>query len=69
MIFDFLAMKGYIDKQGIKQKVVSEKAGISEVSLSLILQGKRKCEAGEYASLCNVLGANPNMFMKPREPV
>ena len=66
MIFDFLEMKKFIDENGIKQKVVSEKAGISESSLSLILQGKRRCEAGEYASLCNVLGTNPNAFMKPR---
>lgn len=66
MFFDFLEMKRYIEEQGIKQKAISIKSGISEVSLSLILQGKRKCEAGEYASLCNVLDVNPNTFMKPR---
>ena len=68
MFFDFSEMKDYVDKNGIKQKAISKKSGISEVSLSLILQGKRKCEAGEYASLCNVLGVDPYTFMKPREP-
>lgn len=68
MIFDFLEMKRFIDKRGIKQKAISENTGIPEVSLSLILKGKRKCEAGEYVGICNFLGANPIMFMKPRMP-
>ena len=66
MIFDFLGLKEYIDERGIKQKAVAEKAGIDDVKLCMILQGKRKCEAGEYVSLCNVLGVNPNTFMKSR---
>lgn len=66
MFFDFSDMKRYIDESGVKQRVISERSGIPEVSLSLILQGKRKCEAGEYASLCNVLGVDPNTFMKPK---
>lgn len=69
MIFDFLELKRYIEDCGIKQKVVAEKSGIDEAKLCMILQGKRKCEAGEYASLCKVLKVNPNTFMKPRMPV
>lgn len=61
------AMKVFIREIGLKQKVISQRCGIPEVRLSLILQGKRKCEAGEYASLCNELGVNPNKFLKPRK--
>ena len=52
LVFDTAKMKKYIDSSGIKQKSISEKAGIPEPALSLILQGKRKCEIGEYASIC-----------------
>lgn len=65
---DTEAIKVFIREIGLKQKVISQRCGIPEVRLSLILQGKRKCEAGEYASLCNELGVNPNKFMKPRLP-
>ncbi len=68
MIFDYVALKTYISALGIKQKVVAEKANIDERKLCLIIQGKRKCEAGEYANLCNALGVEPNKFMKPRMP-
>lgn len=68
MVFDFLGLKAYMSEYGIKQKVVAEKAQIDEVKFSLILQGKRKCEAGEYASICNALGVEPNKFVKQRVP-
>lgn len=64
MILDFLELKEYIDKAGLKQKSVAEKAGIPEVQLCLILQGKRKCEVGEYASICNALGVNIGKFIR-----
>lgn len=61
---DMAAVKSYIDKSGLKQKVVAHKSGISEVRFSLILQSKRRCEAGEYASICAALDVNPNMFLR-----
>lgn len=61
---DTKKMKDYIKKTGLKQKSISEKSGIPEVKLSLILQGKRKCEAGEYASICRIVGVTPEKFMK-----
>lgn len=36
--------------------------------LSLILQGKRRCEIGEYASICEVLNADAGDFLKPSKP-
>lgn len=64
MIFDFMDLKKFIDESGLKQKVIAEKSGVPEVQLCLILQGKRKCEVGEYASICNVLGVKLERFIK-----
>lgn len=68
MFLDFLELKRYIEKKGLKQKALSEKSGIPEVQLSLILSGKRKCEVGEYASLCEALEVKIERFIKPRIP-
>lgn len=65
---DVNGIKEFINKKGIKQKMISQESGISEVALCLVLQGKRKCEAGEYISLCKTLGVNPNKFLKPGKP-
>ena len=64
MILDLMALKDFIDKSGLKQKVIAEKSGVSEVRLCLILQGKRKCEVGEYASICDALGVRVDKFIK-----
>lgn len=62
--FDHEALKAEIDSFGMKQKAVAMKAGIKENHFCLILSGKRKCEAGEYISLCKVLEVNPWAYMK-----
>lgn len=67
-VFDSEGMKKYIEASGLKQKAISEKAGISEAALSLTLQGKRRCEIGEYATICWVLGVDTNKFLHPRMP-
>ncbi len=67
-VLDSEEMKKYVESSGIKQKAISEKAGLSESALSLILQGKRRCEIGEYATICHVLGVNTDKFLRPREP-
>lgn len=63
MILDIVKLKRYIEQSGIKQKFISEKTGIPEPTLSLILNGKRKCEVGEYASICNILGVEFQYFI------
>ena len=67
MILDLKGLRNHINQEGIKQKAISEKAEIPESKLSLILQGKRKCEVGEYASICNVLEVPFDMFIKKEE--
>ena len=69
LVFDSNKMKECIETSGLKQKAISEKTGISEPALSLILQGKRKCEIGEYATICKVLDVGMDKFLKPRMPV
>lgn len=51
-MFNRIEMKSYIESNGMKQKHVAEKAGISERALSLILTGGRKCNVDEYANIC-----------------
>lgn len=67
-VLDSGEMKKFIESSGLKQKSISEKAGISETALSLILQGKRRCEIGEYATICCVLGVNTDKFLKKKSP-
>ena len=70
MVLDFMELKDFIDKSGLKQKAIAEKSGVPEVQLCLILQGKRKCEVGEQASICEALGVKVDRFIrkKPRMP-
>ncbi len=69
LVFDSKKMKECIEASGLKQKAISEKTGISEPALSLILQGKRKCEIGEYATICEALDVSIDKFLFPRMPV
>ena len=62
--FNHEALKAEINSSGMKQKAIAMKAGIKENHFCLILSGKRKCEAGEYISLCKVLEVNLGSFMK-----
>ncbi len=63
MILNIMELKRYIDTHGMKQKYISMKTGIPETKLSLILNGKRRCEVGEYASICKVLGVDIKRFI------
>lgn len=67
MILDIVELKKYIEDSGMKQKFISEKTNIPEVSLSLILNGKRKCEVGEYASICGVLRVPLERFVTEKD--
>ena len=65
---DVRDIKAYIERSGFKQKAVAEKSGLDEYKLCMSLQGKRKLEAGEYASICSVLGVPMTKFVKPQVP-
>lgn len=57
-------IKTYIEENGIKQNYLSEKTGIPENTLSIILNGKRRLSADEFVSIILVLGVDPNYFLK-----
>lgn len=64
LVIDTSEIKEYINKSGIKQKAIAERSGIDETKLCLILQGKRKLEASEYANLCKAVNVPMDAFMK-----
>lgn len=67
-VLDNNGLRKQVEESGLKQKSISERAGLSETALCLILQGKRKCEIGEYANICLALGVSMEKFLKPRLP-
>lgn len=68
MRVDIKELKDYIEHSGLKQKAVAERSGMGEIQFCMVLQGKRKFEAGEYAGICNVLDVPMTKFIKPRLP-
>lgn len=53
-------IKKYMEDNGIKQNYVSEKSGIPENTLSMILNGKRNLSADESILIFKALGVTPN---------
>lgn len=64
MHFDYRGMKGFIGYKGYKQSAVAEKSGMPKTKLNQILNGNRKCEAGDYASICKALNVPYEKFIK-----
>ena len=57
-------IKKYIEFQGLKQKVVAEKAGLPPQTLNDILNERRKIEVTEYFAICRALGKSTEYFQK-----
>lgn len=53
----------YISENGIKQKFISDKTGISENILSMMLNGKRKMDADEFVEIIIALNVDANRFI------
>lgn len=66
-VLNISELKTYIDTQGLKQKAIAERCGMTETAFSLIVQGKRKCEAGEYANICRALNVPFSRFLNDPE--
>ena len=62
-MFNFKKMKSFFEEQGVKQKFVAQKTGIAEATLSLIMQGKRKCTIEEYVKICKFAGCSFDAFI------
>ncbi|WP_101908849.1 helix-turn-helix domain-containing protein [Marasmitruncus massiliensis] len=52
-------LKTAIERSGMKQIAVAERANLSPAKLSGILNKKRKLEAGEMFSICEVINISP----------
>lgn len=60
-------MSEYINSNGIKQKYISEKTGIAENVISMILNGKRKMDADEFVEMVIALKLDANYFINKPE--
>ena len=56
-------MRNFFEEQGVKQKFIAQKTGITETTLSLIMQGKRKCTIEEYVKICKFAGCSFDTFI------
>ena len=54
-MFDYAAFKIYIEENGLKQKYLAQRLGISEQTLSGILLGRVKCSLEIYVGICRAL--------------
>jgi transcriptional regulator with XRE-family HTH domain len=57
----------YIEYYGITQNAVAKKAGISNVTLNAILNGKRRLYADDLRAICIALNVPPEMFIDLRD--
>lgn len=57
----------YVHDNGITQKHIAEKTGISKVKISQMFNGNRKMMADEFVSICAAINKEPNDFIKVHE--
>lgn len=55
-------LKLYLEENGIKQQFVCDKTGIDKVTLSNILNGKRKLTANELLVIAEAINVPLNFF-------
>lgn len=56
-------VRAYLDANGLKQKVIAEKAGIPNSTFNAILNGKRTLYADDLRSICLALNVSPEVFI------
>lgn len=57
-------VRAYIDKQGLKQVVVAQKAEIPVATFNAILNGKRIMHADDLRAICLALNVSPETFIE-----
>lgn len=57
-------VRAYLEDNGLKQKAVAEKAGISNSTFNAILNGKRTLYADDLRAICLALGVSPEIFIE-----
>lgn len=62
-MFDYVALKNYIDENGIKQCFVAQQAKLSDTLLSAIVNGRTKCTLDNYINICVALSVPFGTFI------
>lgn len=62
-MFQYWKLKHYIEEHGLIQKFVAKKAGIEEVTLSNILNGRQRCSLENYVKLCKFFNVSFELFI------
>ena len=60
-------VREYIDKNGYKQKVIAEKAGIPNVTFNAMMNGKRTMYAEDLRAICIALKVSPEILIKEKK--
>lgn len=58
-------IKNVIKKSGIKQVVIAERANLTPMQLSDIVNKRRRLDANELFDICRALGVTPNDLFYP----
>lgn len=61
-------VKVYLETNGILQKELSGKTGISCSKLNLILNGKRRMSFDDYEVICEALEVDMAYFLETKKP-
>lgn len=61
-------VRAYLDENGIKQVVIAQKAGISNVTFNAIMNGKRTMYADDLRAICLALNVSPELFIDVKCP-
>ena len=56
-------VRDYLDRNGLKQKVIAQKAGIPNATFNAILNGKRTLYADDLRAICLALDVSPELFI------
>lgn len=57
-------VRAYLDANGIKQKAVAQKSGISNTTFNAIMNGKRTMYAEDLKAICLALNVSPELFVE-----
>lgn len=61
------AILQYLEKNGIMQKFLAEKTGMSTQAICKFLKGERKLDIDEYVKICNALNVPYSFFIETRK--
>jgi transcriptional regulator with XRE-family HTH domain len=56
-------VRAYLEEQGIKQKIVAEKIGMSVATFNAIMTGNRTMYADDLRAICYALNVAPETFI------